>query len=61
MSFVIESSAFGEDQPIPRRHTGDGEDLSPPLAWRGVPAAARAWRSLWMTPMLPPASRGCTG
>ena len=42
MSFVIQSSAFGAGQPIPRRHTGDGEDLSPPLEWRGVPQAARA-------------------
>jgi Raf kinase inhibitor-like YbhB/YbcL family protein len=41
MSFVIQSSAFGAGQPIPQRHTGDGEDLSPPLEWRGVPEAAR--------------------
>jgi Raf kinase inhibitor-like YbhB/YbcL family protein len=42
MSFIIESSAFAAGQPIPRRHTGDGEDLSPPLEWRGVPDAAGA-------------------
>ncbi len=40
MSFVIESTAFASGQPIPRRHTGDGEDLSPPLDWSGVPAEA---------------------
>ena len=40
MSFIIQSSAFGDGQPIPRRHTGDGEDLSPPLEWRGTPAAS---------------------
>ena len=40
MSFVIQSSAFASGQPIPRRHTGDGEDLSPPLEWRGIPSAA---------------------
>lgn len=28
------------DQPIPRRHTCDGEDISPHLAWSGVPAEA---------------------
>lgn len=41
MSLIVRSSAFGEGKPIPRRHTGDGEDLSPPLSWSGVPAAAR--------------------
>jgi Raf kinase inhibitor-like YbhB/YbcL family protein len=40
MSFIIQSSAFGDGQAIPRRHTGDGEDLSPPLEWRGIPAAS---------------------
>jgi Raf kinase inhibitor-like YbhB/YbcL family protein len=40
MSFIIQSSAFADGQPIPRRHTGDGEDLSPPLEWRGAPAAS---------------------
>jgi Raf kinase inhibitor-like YbhB/YbcL family protein len=42
MSFVIQSAAFGNGQPIPRRHTGDGEDLSPALSWQGVPPAAGA-------------------
>jgi hypothetical protein len=27
---------------IPRRYTCDGEDVSPPLAWSGVPAAAQS-------------------
>jgi len=35
------SSAFQNGQPIPRNYTGDGEDVSPPLSWRGLPAAAR--------------------
>jgi Raf kinase inhibitor-like YbhB/YbcL family protein len=38
MSFRISSSAFAHGQPIPKRHSGDGEDLSPALAWDGVPA-----------------------
>ena len=28
---------------IPRRHTCDGEDLSPPLEWSGHPAQARSF------------------
>jgi Raf kinase inhibitor-like YbhB/YbcL family protein len=33
----LTSSAFGFGQPIPRRYTCEGEDLSPPLAWTDVP------------------------
>ena len=40
MSLILRSPAFSDGQPIPRRHTGDGEDLSPPLSWSGVPARA---------------------
>jgi Raf kinase inhibitor-like YbhB/YbcL family protein len=42
MSFIIQSSAFSAGQPIPRRHSGDGEDLSPALSWEGVPKATSA-------------------
>jgi len=38
----LTSSAFGEGDMIPRRYTCDGDDLSPPLAWTGTPAGARA-------------------
>jgi Raf kinase inhibitor-like YbhB/YbcL family protein len=41
MSLIIQSTAFANGQTIPRRHTGDGEDLSPPLNWSGVPSSAR--------------------
>lgn len=33
----LESPAFQEGQTIPTRHTCEGEDLSPPLRWSGVP------------------------
>jgi len=38
MALQVTSSAFNEGSPIPRQYTCDGEDLSPPLAWKGVPA-----------------------
>jgi len=38
---TITSSAFSPDGPIPRAHTCDGADQSPPLAWTGVPAGVR--------------------
>jgi Raf kinase inhibitor-like YbhB/YbcL family protein len=41
-SLHVESTAFGPHEAIPRIYTTDGDGLSPPLAWRGVPADARA-------------------
>jgi Raf kinase inhibitor-like YbhB/YbcL family protein len=38
---ILTSPAFKQNQPIPRRHTGDGEDVSPALSWSEVPAATR--------------------
>lgn len=38
----LTSSAFSDGDTIPRRHTCDGEDLSPPLAWSGIPAGTQA-------------------
>lgn len=38
MGFRLTSSAFTDGQPIPRQHTGDGADASPPLAWENLPA-----------------------
>jgi Raf kinase inhibitor-like YbhB/YbcL family protein len=40
------STAFSDGAVIPRRHTCDGEDISPPLAWSGAPAATRSFALL---------------
>jgi Raf kinase inhibitor-like YbhB/YbcL family protein len=37
MEIKVTSSAFKEGSMIPRQYTCDGEDISPPLAWAGVP------------------------
>lgn len=37
--FSLTSPAFQPDQGIPVRHTCDGQDLSPPLAWDSPPNA----------------------
>ena len=42
MALVITSSAFSEGEMIPTRHTCDGPDVSPDLAWSGVPETARS-------------------
>lgn len=39
----ISSPAFDGHGRIPERHTGDGEDVSPPLRWRGAPADTQAF------------------
>lgn len=36
----LHSPAFGDGDRIPRRHTADGADVSPPLAWSDTPADA---------------------
>lgn len=38
MSMTVRSTAFEPDQAIPRKHTGEGPDVSPPLAWESVPS-----------------------
>ena len=42
MALKLTSSAFKEGGEIPRVHTCEGRDESPPLAWTGVPANARS-------------------
>lgn len=36
-SLDLTSAAFGEGERIPARFTCEGDDISPPLAWSGVP------------------------
>lgn len=36
----LASSAFANGQPVPRRHSCEGEDVSPPLSWTDVPEGA---------------------
>ncbi|MGX2039440.1 YbhB/YbcL family Raf kinase inhibitor-like protein [Methylocaldum sp. MU1018] len=42
MSMKIESSAFAHNGDIPTRFTCDGQDLSPPLSWTGVPEGVKS-------------------
>lgn len=42
MDMKITSSAFAHNEPIPRLHTCQGRDISPALAWSGVPATANS-------------------
>lgn len=43
MSLHLSSPAFENNQPIPARHTCDGDDLSPAIEWTGAPAGTRSF------------------
>ena len=42
MPLTITSSAFAPNGPIPVKHTCDGANTSPPLAWAGVPPGTKS-------------------
>lgn len=42
MHLIVTSRSFMHDRAIPARHTCDGPNVSPPLAWTGVPAGAKS-------------------
>lgn len=42
MGIIISSSAFQEGEAIPPRYSCDGDGVSPPLTWSGVPEGAKS-------------------
>ena len=40
-NLTVRSTAFSSGATIPAKYTGEGQDLSPPLEWSGVPATAK--------------------
>lgn len=50
---ILRSSAFADGQPIPKRHTGEGQDLSPALAWDGAPAGTQQFALICDDPDAP--------
>ena len=43
MVFQLTSTAFASGQRIPKRHTCDGGNRSPPLVWTGAPSETRCF------------------
>jgi Raf kinase inhibitor-like YbhB/YbcL family protein len=41
MALQLISSAFPAGQPIPSKYAGEGADVSPPLAWTGLPEGTK--------------------
>jgi Phosphatidylethanolamine-binding protein len=42
MAMTLNSPAFKQNGHIPTKYTCEGEDVSPPLAWEGVPNGAKS-------------------
>jgi Raf kinase inhibitor-like YbhB/YbcL family protein len=42
MGITLMSEAFNDGSEIPPKYTFDGDNVSPPLAWTGVPAEAKS-------------------
>ena len=50
---ILFSPAFKQNHLIPRKHTGDGDDISPALSWSEVPAATKEFALLVDDPDAP--------
>jgi len=42
MTLTLTSTAFAHGEAIPRKHTCEGDDVSPALAWSGAPAGTES-------------------
>lgn len=49
----VACQAFDHDAPIPARYTGEGEDVSPALSWRGAPDGTEAFAVVCHDPDAP--------
>ena len=49
----LSSTAFAPMGRIPRQYTGEGADVSPPLAWRDAPAGTKAFALVCHDPDAP--------
>jgi len=52
-TMTLTSTAFNEGDPIPKKYTGEGEDVSPPLAWSNPPGGTLAYALICDDPDAP--------
>jgi hypothetical protein len=50
---TVTSEAFEANEPIPRKYTREGEDISPPLAWEGAPNGVESYALIVDDPNAP--------
>lgn len=43
MALQLTSTAFRDGEPIPKKYTCDGQDVSPELAWSGAPEGTKSF------------------
>jgi Raf kinase inhibitor-like YbhB/YbcL family protein len=53
MALILSSSAFQPNAPIPPQYTCNGENISPPLEWSGVPQGTQTFVLLCDDPDVP--------
>jgi Raf kinase inhibitor-like YbhB/YbcL family protein len=72
MAITLTSTAFVAGGPIPKKHTGEGADISPALSWSGIPSGTKELALIcddpdaptphpwvhWVLYRLPPTLRG---
>ncbi|MFY0990733.1 YbhB/YbcL family Raf kinase inhibitor-like protein [Halomonas sp. C05BenzN] len=57
----LQSPAFAERGAIPVKHTGEGEDVSPALAWRDAPEGTQGFAVICHDPDAPLVQNGSYG
>ncbi len=60
-TMTVTSEAFDALGKIPRRHTGEGEDVSPALSWSGAPDGTKSFAVICHDPDAPLVQPGSYG
>jgi len=53
MTIELTCPAFGAEDTIPKRYTGDGKDVSPPMRWSDQPQGTKSFALIYDDPDAP--------
>ena len=56
MALTVKSTSFENSGKIPKKYTGEGEDVSPQISWTGAPAKAQSFALICDDPDAPRAT-----